>query len=358
MNSPDRMRPFLMKVGRGKKLSRPLSEEEAYQAMKLILTGGCTDFQIGAFLAAMRIKSETAEELTGFIRAVSELAPPIQPQVDSLFDFGDPYDGKTKTVNLSLLTALILSCAACPVILHGDNHIPAKQGIGVGEILGALGASLDLDSESIQRSLEELSLGYIHISHFIPRFETLKPLRLQYGLRSSFNVIEKMWNLCGAQFLAVGIYHAPYFESSAQAFLKMKITKGFVVQGVEGFGELRINRPTKYLEVCQGKVAEKFVIPQDHGFSHAKNWDLEEGLDPRVHAEITRKILKGEKGLVYKGAVFNAGVKLFWSEKVSSIEEGIRKAQAILDSGQALNKLEAFIKFTSGRSHARLERVP
>lgn len=336
----DKMRPFLMKVGRGKKLSRPLEEAEAYQAMRLILEGSCSEFQVGAFLAAMRIKSETPDEVVGFIRAAREALPRLQPKVSGLFDFGDPYDGKTKSLNLSPLVGLIMSAAGCPVLLHGDEGIPAKQGIGAGPILRELGA-LELDPGGVEKCLEEIGFAYFRASRFLPRLEAIKPLRREYGLRSSLNVIEKMWNLAGAPTLAVGIYHAPYFESTGNALLKMGGgVKGFVVQGIEGFAELRISRPTKYVEVKDGALSEKFAIPADCGFSHRENWDLAEGLNPRVHAGLLGKVLEGEKGVIRDGALFNAGVKLFWAERASSIEEGIERAREALDSGKALAKLK------------------
>ena len=346
MDSPDGLRPFIMKVGRGEKLARPLEEEEAYQAMKLILEGGCSEFQIGAFLAAMRIKSETPEETSGFIRAVKEAAPKIHPRVKSLLDFGDPYDGKTKSLNLSPLTAVILAAAGCPVILHGDHGIPAKKGVGAGAVFEALGAALDLEPQAVERSVEELGIAYIHASFFLTRFEELKPLRLQYGLRSSLNVIEKMWNPADAPYLAVGIYHAPYFESTSRALLKTPVRKGLVVQGLEGFAELRLHRPTKYVEVSGGQAVEKFAVPADFGFSRGGNWEMTDGMDTKAHARVTRKVLEGEKGAVRDGALFNAGVKLFWNEHASSVEEGMEKAREALDSGGALAKLEAFVKFT------------
>src|SRR5687767_2189223 len=114
MNDPilpgrDRMTYYIGRVGRGVKLAKPLTEEEAFDAMKLTLTREASEYQIGAFLAALRMKGEAADEVAGFTRAARQLSPRIASSVRPLLDFGDPYDGKAKSPNLSLAVAAVLS---------------------------------------------------------------------------------------------------------------------------------------------------------------------------------------------------------------------------------------------------------
>jgi anthranilate phosphoribosyltransferase len=339
------MTPYIMKIGRGKQLAKDLTEEEAYQAFGAIFQGTCSEFQIGAFFAAMRVKGESPEEIAGFIRAAREHACQIHPRVDCLLDFGDPYDGKVKTVNLNPVTAIVLAAAGLPCVLHGAPDIPAKRGIGAGQVLTELGVSIDLSPEQAARGIEEFGMGYLDARRWVPRFEQLTPLRHQYGLRSSINVVEKIWNLANASVLIVGIYHAPYFKSMGGALLWMKNQKSYVVQGVEGFGELTLRRPSKYLEISGGEVQEKMMDAAAFGLRRTENWDLDRGSVARHHAEANRRVLEGEGSLLRKAVIFNAGVKLFWSNKASSVEEGIERARDTIDSRRALAQLAAFRKY-------------
>jgi anthranilate phosphoribosyltransferase len=348
MDEQGAMRAFIMKVGRGEKLAKPLTREEARQAMRMILDGSCSEFQIGAFFAAMRMKSETGEEIAGFAEALKEHTPPLHPRVANLMDFGDPYDGKTKSLNLSPLVALILASCSLPVVLHGEPDIPAKHGVGAGEVFTALGAHLLTACDGMARALEEMGLAFIQASLLLPRLAALKPLRQQYGLRSSLNAVEKMWNPSGARTLVTGIYHAPYFRPTAEALLALEVPHGFVVQGVEGFGELWLHRPTKFMEARAGRVEEHIIVPQDLGFATRASWESEHARDAKAQAQWTERVLAGERGPAHDGACLNAGVKLFWAGQASSAEEGIAMAREKLEAGDALRKLREFVKWTGG----------
>jgi anthranilate phosphoribosyltransferase len=55
---------------------RDLSDEEAESVLEQIMSGACTDAQIASLLTALRMKGETAEELSGFARVMRIELPP------------------------------------------------------------------------------------------------------------------------------------------------------------------------------------------------------------------------------------------------------------------------------------------
>ena len=123
-------KPFLKAVGRGEKLKRDLTYEESKDAMRLILSREATDAQIGAFLISQRVKGEAVDEILGFTDVVrTEFIQPIEPKVEGLLDLGVPYDGKAKTAQLAPAIAFVLSAVGVPVVLHGDEGVPTKEGV-------------------------------------------------------------------------------------------------------------------------------------------------------------------------------------------------------------------------------------
>jgi len=94
--------PFVKAVGRGQKLRRDLTEDEARAAMRLILRREATPAQIGGFLIGQRVKGEAEAEIRGFTQVVrDEFVQQISPRVADLLDLGLPYDGKVKTAQLA-----------------------------------------------------------------------------------------------------------------------------------------------------------------------------------------------------------------------------------------------------------------
>ena len=70
---PDnRMQAYLQKIAAGPKLSKDLTEEEAEDALSLILDGKVSQIRVGVFLIAARMKIETVAENIGYWRALQK----------------------------------------------------------------------------------------------------------------------------------------------------------------------------------------------------------------------------------------------------------------------------------------------
>ncbi len=155
MNSSAAFIPYIKAVGRGEKLKRDLTYDEACDALRLILSRQATDAQIGAFLIAQRVKGEAVDEIQGFINAArTEFIQSAQPKVEGLLDLAVPYDGKAKTAQLAPAIAFVLSAIGIPVVLHGDEGVPTKEGVGPGTVLQALGINTNLKVTAVQKMIE------------------------------------------------------------------------------------------------------------------------------------------------------------------------------------------------------------
>ena len=75
MSPKNRMQFYLQKIAAGPKLSEDLTEEEAEDALSLILDGEVSEVRMGVFLIAARMKVETVPENIGYWRALQKNKP-------------------------------------------------------------------------------------------------------------------------------------------------------------------------------------------------------------------------------------------------------------------------------------------
>ncbi len=339
-------REVIQKVSRGEKLAKDLTREEARQALAWIFEGKASEFQIGAFFAAMRMKGESAEETAGLVEAVRERAILIRPRLEGVLDLGEPYDGKVKTLHLTVPVALILAAAGVPVVVHSTPETPVKKGVETQRILEALGVDVTgerggaLAPSFLEEILEGEKMVFLPTEKLISDFSKLRPLREAFGLRPFANHIEKIFNLAHATTQMVGIYHRPYLEPMAEALTLLGTERIFVIQGVEGFTEFYLSHKTLVLQKEAGKRETFWLDPAKFGFQGEE--EPAPGKGALEHAKRVLEILNGAKGVARESIVWNAGVKLFWMKKVTGLEEGFNRAREILDSGKALHQLESF----------------
>ncbi|MBI4115538.1 MAG: anthranilate phosphoribosyltransferase [Candidatus Omnitrophica bacterium] len=344
-------REVIQKVSRGEKLSKDLTREEARQALEWIFEGQASQFQIGALFAALRMKGESAEETAGFVEVVRKRAKQLHSKLGDSLDIGDPYDGKVRSLHLTVPVALILAAAGVPVILHSTPETPVKKGVETQRVLEALGIQVVEDTDRLTEILEEEKIVFLPTEKLVPDFARLRPFREEFGLRPFTNHIEKIFNLAHAETQMVGIYHKPYLEPMGEALSLLGTHRIFVIQGVEGFTELFLSRKTLVFQIEQEERKSYFLEPAQYGF-HGEEESMQ-GKGILEHAKRIHELLKRSTGPGRDLILWNAGVKLFWMKKASSIEEGIEWAKEILDSEKAYHKLEAFRNATQEKASSK-----
>jgi len=335
MESSTAFVPYIKAVGRGEKLKRDLTYDEAYDALRLILNREATDAQIGAFLIAQRVKGEAVDEIQGFINAArAEFIQSAQPKIDGLLDLAVPYDGKAKTAQLAPAIALILAAAGVPVILHGDENIPTKSGITPGAILAKLGVRTDGNVAFASQMIETVGIGFISAKQYIPAWHALTPIRHQFGLRTVMNTVEKLFNPFNAPYQVSGFFHANYIERirGTQSGLKTS----WIVQGEEGSIEMAVGRRTRIYAID----AENDVIldPADVGLPTRERLSLPPELD--AHVEVTTAVLQNNPSPATEQALYTVGTILSLLGKAENVADGFAHARNLVEQGKASQKLE------------------
>jgi anthranilate phosphoribosyltransferase len=346
----ERMRFYLREIGQGPKASRDLSREEARDAMETILRREATPAQTGGFLLLERYKGESPDELLGFADAVRAQAQVIAPEVEGLLDIGSPYDGRKRSLVVSPAASIVACAAGVPVVMHGEKGIGPKHGVPVGDVLEAMGVSVDAEPDAVRESIEAEGFGYMRSARFVPALYALRELRDEIALRSNLSTIEKLYNLAGASYSLVGLTHLPYLEKMMSAVTRLGFRRVMIIQGIEGNEDAPTARPCRVFEWSGGDVREYRLDPKGYDLAPASPEDLAGG-DAARSAHACVDTLRGAAPPPLRDLVcLNAGLRVYLAERAPDVAAGIAKAREALDSGAAAAKLEALRK--RARSHS------
>ena len=349
-NPPGSMPYFIKKIGTGRRMFGDLTREEAAAALRKILAGEATPAQAGGFLVTLRVKGETPEELAGFVAAIREGAAPVPPVTrQSFLDVGNPYDGKTDPVHLSIAAACLVAAAGGAVAFHGARRVSPKYGVGIGEVMGELGVRTDLPPEAATAMLNEAGVAYVDQAQYAPSLAGLLPLRRELGLRTGLSAAEKLANPLKARVQIVGAHHGSYLAPLAEALRLTGGRPGVVVQGAEGSVDIAPGHSARVVRVHEGDLAEELVDPSVFGVTEKV---LPPATDPAAHAAAISKMLEDPGAPGAQTAAFNAGLWLAWSGAAAGPAAGIARARALLEQGAGAKALAALRNLSGVRAYS------
>jgi len=323
--------PFLHRVSNG----GSLSAEDAYQAMSVLLEGGATESLTAAFLVALKMKGETAEELTGFARAMRERVIFVDAGEDVIDTCGTGGDG-ADTFNISTVAALVMAGAGARVAKHGNRSISSRS--GSADVLEALGVRAVMTPEEAARAVREIGIGFLFAPALHPAMKHAQPVRRELKMRTVFNLLGPLANPARAQAQLIG---APSLASAplmAEALANLGTRHAFVVHGHEGLDEISTTGPTDVYEVWTGRVERLVWTPADFGVRTATVVDLAGG-DPARNAQIARDILAGKLGAPRDIVLVNAAAGLVAAGLSPDLRSAMVAAAHSVDSGAAAGRL-------------------
>ena len=316
-----------------------LSMEAAAQVMNEIMSGEATPAQFGAFVTALRLKGETVDEIAGMAQVMREHSLHVQvdgPLVDTCGTGGDG----SGTFNISTAAAFVAAGAGAKIAKHGNRAMSGSS--GSADVLEALGAKIDLSPASVARCINETGFGFMFAQGFHPSMRFAATPRREIGIRTVFNILGPLTNPAGAGAQVIGVADASMANKMAQVLGRLGSRRALVVHGSDGLDEISITGPTRIWELEDGNVSGYEISPEDAGLSRAPLNEIQAS-DAEASARIFRAVLEGEPGAARDIVVLNAAAALLAGELVGSLEEGVQAAAASVDSGKALQSLEAFV---------------
>ena len=320
-----------------------LNQSEMYQMMNIILSGEVTDAQIGAFMAALAAKGETFAELAGAAQAMRKKALRIQATASTVVDTcGTGGDG-THSFNISTTTAFVVAGCGVTVAKHGNRSVSSR--CGSADLLETLGVRLETEPEIVEEAINAIGIGFLFAPLYHSAMRHAAGPRREIGLRSIFNMLGPLTNPAGANCQLLGVYAPELTEMFADALKLLGSKRAIVVHGHDGLDEISVCAPTRISELKDGRIGTFDLLPEQF-FGEAADPVSMQGGDPAENADITRRILSGEKGPRRNVVVLNAAAALVAADKAANFQEGIKQAEKAIDTGAATGKLEQLAEYT------------
>ncbi len=323
-----------------------LTYDEAYTVMNEIMNGETSPTQNAAFLAAMSTKSakaETIDEISGCASAMREHATKVETGME-IFEIVGTGGDNAHSFNISTTSALIIASGGVKVAKHGNRA--ASSQCGTADCLEALGVNISQSPEKCIELLEKVGMCFFFAQKYHSSMKYVGAIRKELGFRTVFNILGPLTNPATPSMQLLGVYDDYLVEPLAQVLVNLGVKRGMVVYGQDKLDEISLSSPTKICEIRDGWFKSYVITPEDFGFERCKKEDLEGG-SPDENAKITRAILKGEKGYKRNAVLMNAGAAFYIAGKAENIQEGIKLAEKIIDSGKALETLEKLIEISN-----------
>ncbi|MCI6304526.1 MAG: anthranilate phosphoribosyltransferase [Blautia sp.] len=321
-----------------------LAYAEAEAVMDEIMSGQATPVQMSAYLTALALKGETIDEITASAAGMRAHCIKLLHNLDVLEIVGTVGDG-SNSFNISTTSSLVIAAGGVPVAKHGNRAASSKS--GAADVLEELGVKITLTPERSAEILKKINICFLFAQNYHIAMKYVAPIRKELSIRTVFNILGPLSNPAGANMELMGVYDQALVEPLAQVMANLGVNRGMVVYGQDSLDEISMCAPTSVCEIKDGKFTSYEITPEQFGYEKCEKGALTGGT-PAENAEITKAILKGEeRGPKRQAVCLNAGAALYIAGKAASIEEGVKLAESLIDSGAALKKLEEFVEETN-----------
>ncbi len=323
-----------------------LSYAEAFQVIDEIMSGETSPTMTAAFLAALSTKStkaETIDEIAGCADAMRAKATSVDYDGDVLEIVGTGGD-KANSFNISTTAAFVIAAGGVKVAKHGNRAASSKS--GTADCQEALGANIDQSPDLCKKLLDEVGMCFFFAQKYHTAMKYVGPIRKELGFRTVFNILGPLTNPASPTKFILGVYDGALLEPLAKVLVKLGVTNGMVVYGQDVLDELSTACATDICEIRDGFYKTYTVTPEQFGFDRCTREELAGGT-PEENARITREILDGtDRSCKRNTVLLNAGAGLYIGGKTASMQDGVSMAEELIDSGKALETLEAYVTGT------------
>ena len=322
-----------------------LTRCQVEKGVDFLLQEDCEPVTIAAFLTAMAVKGETAEELAGIADAIRKNSSPVELRGKKAIDLAGTGGDSLHTINVSTAAAFVVAGAGLTVAKHGNRSVSSR--CGSADVLESLGVRLNLSPEEVEQAVDEIGIAFIYAPQFHSGLGRIGKIRKQLGYRTIFNLVGPLVNPSAVSCLLVGVYSPVLTELFADVLCQQGVDRAMVVCGFDGMDELSVSGPSRVTMLEHGKMTTSNFYPELYFEEGRVNPAELTGGDVSENAAILKgllsgKITGGKKNIV----LLNAGAALYIGGKAETIQTGIDMARESLETGKAKMKLEELIRFT------------
>ncbi len=320
-----------------------LTQVEMHDVIEKCINQELTDPQIASFLALMRMKGETVEELYAAATTLKGHAKLLNIDEDLVDIVGTGGDGHS-TFNISTASCFVASAAGAKVAKHGSVSVSSKS--GSADLFESAGIKLNLSLEGIKACLKDCGLAFLFAPNFHPAMKAVRRARQALQIRTLFNLLGPILNPASASYQVVGVFDRKWQQPVAEVLAKLGSKHALVVHSRDGLDEFSISDVTDVVEYKDGHYETWSLDPKNYGMACPSLEPLKVN-SPEESLQMILGVLSGQAGPARNIVVLNAAAALYCSAICSSIEDGIRKAEEAIDSQKAMQCFKKFKTVTN-----------
>ena len=322
---------------------REIFHDEMLHLMRLIMSGELSPVMTAALITGLRVKKETIGEITAAAQVMREFSTKVAvADKTHLVDIvGTGGDG-SHSFNISTCAMFVAAAAGAKVSKHGGRSVSSKS--GSADVLESLGVNINLPPQDIARSIEKVGIGFMFAPNHHPAMKNVAPIRKELGVRTMFNILGPLTNPAGAPNILMGVFHPDLVGIQVRALQRLGAEHAVVVYGRDGIDEVSLGAATLVGELQGGEIREYEIHPEDFGLAMASGRALKVET-PEQSRQMLLDVLDNRPGPARDIVLLNAGVALYAANVVPTMQAGLDRARAALESGAARQKLEQLRAF-------------
>ena len=323
-----------------------LSQDDAAAVFLQIMSGEATPGQIGALLAALRVKGETAGEIAGAALTMRALSTKVPAVSETLVDTCGTGGSGSKLFNISTAAAFVAASAGAKVAKHGNRKMTSFS--GSADVLEAAGVSLSLTPEQVATCIDEIGVGFMFAQAHHSAMRFAGPIRQEIGIRTLMNVLGPMTNPAGAKRQVIGVFSRDWQHKMAEV-LKLLGSEHAMVVHSDGLDEFRLDAPTHVVELKDGVINEYGIEPAELGLEPRTTADLASVVADSAESSLAlvKQSLTDDTSAAADIVALNAGAAIYVGGIANSLKNGVVMAQDAISSGQAKERLAELVRITS-----------
>lgn len=321
-----------------------LNTAEVQQVMHDCFNGKASTSEISAFLTAMHMKGETAEEVASIANMIRQQSAMQSVRLANVFDNCGTGGDRSYSFNISTTVAFVLAGAGVTVAKHGNRSVSSKT--GSADVLEYLGVSLHQSTEDTTRMLEENQISFLYAPHVHQNLRPFTEVRKALGLPTVFNLIGPLTNPIKLDSQLVGVYDRNKITLVAKSLQQLGRKRAIVLHGAGGMDEASLAGENDLVLLENGQLRPFTISPSDVGLPSYPNEAIRGG-DTAQNAAILQAVLNNKPGAYLDTVLFNAAIAFYANGKTASIREGIALARQSIESGAAMKRLQTLIQFNA-----------
>jgi anthranilate phosphoribosyltransferase len=321
-----------------------IQHDEMVSLMRQIMRGEVSPVMISAIVIGLRVKRESIGEISAAAEVMRELATRVEVEnrqnlVDTCGTGGD----SSHTFNISTAAAFVAAAAGARVAKHGGRSVSSKS--GSADVLESLGVNLNQTPQQVAQGISQIGVGFMFAPNYHSAMKYAAPVRRELGVRTLFNILGPLTNPAGAENQVIGVFHAELVGIVARVLQQLGSRHVMVVNGEDGLDEITTAGKTRIGELKNGEVSEYTIRPEDFGMkvSAIETIQVENSEQSRA---VLQSVLDNQPGPALDIVLLNAGAAIYVSGVVGTLQEGVIRARAAVESGAAKEKLRQLVEIT------------